>query len=361
MSEMNARERVLAAMNLEPVDRVPTDIWAVGEVWTTLRERFGDDVDVREALHIDGMASVWAEYVGPSLPGVPEGDIIDYWGIRYRSVPYETGVYYEQSAWPLRDAKSIDDLEGYAWPNGDWFDYSKIKDAALAVHDKQVVLCGYMTIFYMHLLLRGLEQSLIDPHDDPDFTHHLLGRTADFLYEYHRRMFEACDGLVDVAQVTDDFGSQTAPLISLDTFRTFYRPHLQRFIDLCREHGVKVFHHDDGAIRPFLPDLTEMGIEILNPVQSACPGMEMNGLKRDFGDKLCFHGGIDNQDVLPFGTPDDVRAAVREAIDALASNGTGYILAPCHNIQAVTPLENIIAMYDEAWRYGKAGERVSGG
>jgi uroporphyrinogen decarboxylase len=104
-----------------------------------------------------------------------------------------------------------------------------------------------------------------------------------------------------------------------------------------------------------------MGIEILNPVQSACPGMEMNGLKRDFGDKLCFHGGMDNQEVLPFGTPDDVRAAVREAIDALASNGTGYILAPCHNIQAVTPLENIIAMYDEAWRYGKGGERVSGG
>lgn len=361
MSEMNARERMLAAMNLEPVDRVPTDIWAVGEVWTKLRERFGDDVAVREALHIDGMAGIWAGYAGPPLPEVPEGDIVDYWGLQHRSVPYDTGVYYEQSVWPLKDAKSIDDLESYRLPSVDWFDYSKIKDAALAVHDKQVVLCGYMTIFYMHNLLRGLEQSLLDPHDDPDFTHHLLGRTADFLYEHHRRMFEACDGLIDVAQVTDDFGSQTAPLISLETFRTFYRPHLQRFIDLCREHGVKVFHHDDGAIRPFLPDLIEMGIEILNPVQSACPGMEMDGLKRDFGDKLCFHGAMDNQDVLPFGTPEEVRAAVREAIDVLASNGTGYILAPCHNIQSVTPVENIIAMYDEAWRYGRVGERVSGG
>jgi uroporphyrinogen decarboxylase len=113
-----------------------------------------------------------------------------------------------------------------------------------------------------------------------------------------------------------------------------------------------VFHHDDGAIRPFLPELVDMGIDILNPVQHTCPGMEMKGLKRDFGARLCFHGGIDNQKVLPFGTPEEVRQEVRRAIDALASDGTGYILAPCHNLQAVSPVENIVAMYDEAFRYG---------
>lgn len=359
MSEkMNARERMLAAIRHQPVDRIPTDIWAVGEVWTKLRAHFGSDADAREALHIDGMGSTWADYVGPALPAVPEGHIVDYWGIQYRSIPYDTGIYYEQSVWPLKDATTIDDLEAFPWPSPDWFDYSQVKERAKAAREKQVVLCGYMTIFYMHLLLRGLEQSLLDPHDDPDFTHHLLGRVSDSLYEYHRRMFEACDGLVDLAQVTDDLGCQTGPLISLATFRTYYRPHLQRFIDLCREHGVIVFHHDDGAIRPFLPDLIEMGIDVLNPVQSACPGMEMVGLKQDFGQKLCFHGGIDNQEVLPFGTPEAVRAAVREAIDALASDGTGYILAPCHNIQSVTPVENIIAMYDEAQRYSK--ERAGG-
>jgi uroporphyrinogen decarboxylase len=96
-----------------------------------------------------------------------------------------------------------------------------------------------------------------------------------------------------------------------------------------------------------------MGIDILNPVQHNCPGMEMDGLKADFGGNICFHGGVDNQEILPFGTPDDVRAEVRRCIDALASDGTGYILAPCHNLQAVTPVENIVAMYDEAWHYGK--------
>ena len=353
MTEMTARERVLAAMNLEPVDRVPTDIWAVAEVWETLKDHLGDDVDIRDALHIDGMGGVGAEYVGPPLPKVPEDEIVDFWGLRYRSVPYETGVYYEQSVWPLKDATTIDDLEGYEWPGVDWFDYSKMRQAAIAAREKQVVMCGYMAVFYTHNLLRGLEQSLLDPHDDPEFTHHLLNRISDFLYEYHRRMFEACDGLVDVAQVTDDYGSQTGPLIGLEAFRTFYRPHMERFIGLCREHSIKVFHHDDGAIRPFLPDFVEMGIEILNPIQHRLPGMDMEGLKRDFGDRLCFHGAIDNQEVLPFGTPEDVRAAVRTAIDALASDGTGYILAPCHNIQANTPVENIIAMYDESWRYGK--------
>ena len=109
----------------------------------------------------------------------------------------------------------------------------------------------------------------------------------------------------------------------------------------------------DLAIRPFLPDLVEMGIDILNPIQSLCPGMEMEGLKRDFGRSLCFHGGIDNQQIMPFGTPDEVRAEVRRAIDTLAGDGTGYIVAPCHNLQVASPVENIIAMYDEAWRYGK--------
>ena len=103
----------------------------------------------------------------------------------------------------------------------------------------------------------------------------------------------------------------------------------------------------------FLPDLVEMGIDILNPVQWACPNMDMVGLKQEFGKKICFHGAIDNQRILPFGTPEEVRAEVRHCIDSLAIDQTGYILASCHNIQPITPLDNILAMYDEAYRYGR--------
>jgi uroporphyrinogen decarboxylase len=153
--------------------------------------------------------------------------------------------------------------------------------------------------------------------------------------------------------VTDDLGSQTGPMIGMNIYREFYAPQHKRFIDLCHEFGIKVFHHDDGSCREFLPLLVGMGIDILNPVQWACPGMDMRELKAEFGKRICFHGGVENQRIIPFGTPDEVRAEVRHCMDALAADGTGYILAPCHNIQGNVPVENILALYDEAWRYGK--------
>lgn len=344
---------MLAAIAHQPVDRVPTDIWATPEVWEKLNRHFGSAQTALEQLHIDGMAGPVPRYVGPPLPAMPEGETVNFWGMRSRRIQYGTGAYDEQVFHPLAEAKTVDDLERYAWPRLDWFDLSAMPEVARQARERQVIQCGYMAPFYYHNLLRGLEQSLVDPLDDPDFTHHLLGRITDFFYDHHRRIFEACDGLIDLAQVTDDYGNQTGLLIGLETFRTFYKPHLQRLIGLCREFGVRVFHHDDGAIRPLIPELVEMGIAVLNPVQWVCPGMELEGLKREFGKKICFHGGIDNQRILPFGTPEEVRAEVRHNIDALAADGTGYILAPCHNLQPVTPLENILAMYDEAWKYGK--------
>ncbi|MCX7933671.1 MAG: uroporphyrinogen-III decarboxylase-like protein, partial [Planctomycetota bacterium] len=249
--------------------------------------------------------------------------------------------------------ETSDDLERYAWPRAEWFDYSRVATEARAAAQTKAVMAGYMAPFFYHNLLRGLEQSLIDPLVAPDFTHHLLGKISDFFYEYHRKLFAAAGGFIDVAQVTDDLGSQTGPLISLEVYQEFYAPHHRRFIDLCHEFGIKVFHHDDGSCRQFLPLLVEMGIDILNPVQWTCPGMDRQELKAQFGHRLSFHGAVENQRILPFGTPAEVRAEVRKCIDTLASDGTGYIIAPCHNLQVNTPVENIIAMYDEAWQYGK--------
>jgi uroporphyrinogen decarboxylase len=348
---MNSRERMLAAIRHQPVDRVPTDIWATPEVWEKLRQRFGDGIS--DALHIDGMRSAEPRYVGPPIPALPQDESANMWGMRSRRVDYGSGTYDEQFFYPLQQAKSIDDLEAYAWPSADWFNYSQMRAQAALGRRTHVVQCGYMAPFYMHNLLRGLETSLMDPLENPRFTHHFMRRVCDFLCEHHQRMFQACEGLIDIAQVTDDLGTQSGPMISLATFREFYKPHLQRCIDLCRKFGITVMHHDDGAIRQFLPDLTEMGIQILNPIQWRCPGMEVEGLKRDFGDQLCFHGGIDNQQTLPHASQEDVRREVRHLIDVLAADKTGYILAPCHNLQSVTPIENIIAMYDEAWSYGR--------
>lgn len=352
LSFMNARERMLAAFRRQPIDRIPTDIWATPEVWEKLRSHFGTGVDPMEALGIDGMAHIGADYTGPPLPTVPEGQTVDYWGMRRKRVPHEGGVYNEQFFYPLAFARNVDDLEDYSWPTTEWFDYSRMRERGLEARKTRVVQCGYMAPFYFHNLLRGLEQSLIDPLVDPAFSHEVVRRISDFFYAHHRRMFEACEGVIDVAQVTDDLGSQTGPLISPEIYHEFYGPQHRRFIDLCHEFGILVMHHDDGSCREFLPALVGWGIDILNPIQWTCPGMDMVELKSAFGSRVCFHGGVDNQRILPFGTPQEVRAEVRHCIDALAADRTGYVLGPCHNLQVVSPVENILAMYDEARVYG---------
>ena len=344
---MNARERILAVLRHEPVDRIPTDIWCTPEVTEKLLAHFGSWKVIKSQLHIDGIAGVGARYIGPPIP-----DGCDEWGNTFRRMAYNGGSYWEQCGNALGHAQTLDDVRAYRWPEAAWWDVSELRAHALAARETQAVSCGYMAPFYFHNKLRGLEQSLVDPYENPELTHLILEKLSDFFYAQHRAMFEACEGLIDICQVTDDLGSQTGPLISLALYREFYKPHHARFIKLCQAFGIHVFHHDDGSCRDFLPDLIEMGIEILNPVQWNCPGMETEGLKRDFGKKVCFHGGIDNQSILPFGTPEDVRAEVRHCIDTLASDHTGYILAPCHNLQVNTPLENIQAMYEEAWRYG---------
>jgi uroporphyrinogen decarboxylase len=350
---MNSRERILAAVNRQPVDRVPTDIWATDEVWDKLQSHFGDDETIRNELHLDGIARIDAIYAGPTLPEVTEDETVDFWGIKTKMMVQAEFSYDEQSYCPLAEAKTIDDLDAYQWPTIDWFDYSGMKARAQEAGQKQAVKCGYMAPFFFHNKLRGLEQSLMDPLMEPEFTHELVGRISDFFYDHHRKMFEACDGFIDISELTDDLGSQTAPLIGVELYNEFYAPHHKRFVNLCHEFNIKAFHHDDGAIRPFLPILADMGVDILNPVQWTCPGMDMKELKAEFGDRFCFHGAVENQKILPFGTPEEVRQEVRHCIDSLASDKTGYILAPCHNLQATTPLENIIAMYDEAWQYGK--------
>ena len=117
---MNSRERVLAAINHKPVDRIPTDIWATAEVWAKLRAHFGENADIMSLLHIDATAGVGATYIGPALPAVPEGESVDFWGMRRRKVAHEGGMCDEQCYYPLASATTIDDLDKYAWPSADW-------------------------------------------------------------------------------------------------------------------------------------------------------------------------------------------------------------------------------------------------
>ncbi len=155
--------------------------------------------------------------------------------------------------------------------------------------------------------------------------------------------------LIDIVFISDDMGTQESLLLSPAAWDRHFRERLKRWCDLIHRHGKKVLYHTDGAVRPLLPQIIGCGIDILNPIQHICPGMDRAALQRDFGDQVIFHGGVDNQHVLPFGSADDVRRETRTCIDTLGRAG-GYICCSCHNVQAGTPVANILAMIAEAQR-----------
>jgi uroporphyrinogen decarboxylase len=165
-----------------------------------------------------------------------------------------------------------------------------------------------------------------------------------------RRTLVAAQGLIDFIYVAEDLGTQNTLLMSPAAFRHFLKPGMRKMIDLAHSFGVKVVHHDDGAIRPLLPDLIETGIDVLNPIQWRCRGMDREGLAWDFGRSLVFHGGVDNQQTLPFGTPEDVKREVADNV-RIFRKCKGYIVAPCHNLQPNTPTANILALYEAVHEY----------
>ncbi len=346
---MNSKERVLAVISHNKVDRIPSDYWATSEVTTELMKYFSMNSAMKlwDKLHIDKIVGVSAEYIGPS---VEQGT--DYWGVKYKPQEYDKGAYQEMVFQPLANLNTVEEIETYyTFPKADWFDFSDVADKCKKFSNN-AIMAGYTAPFYMYNNVRGLEQSLIDLSINKKLAHYIINRICRFLYKYHERLFEAGKGLIDITEVTDDFGTQENLMISTEMFDEFFEPHYERFIRLAKDSKIKVFHHDDGAIKPLIPKMVELGIDVLNPIQWRLPGMDPAELKKDFGKVLCFHGGVDNQKTLPFGNAKDVEKEVIYLLETLASDGTGYILAPCHNIQPITPVENIMTMYETVHHYG---------
>jgi uroporphyrinogen decarboxylase len=345
---------MLAALDRRPVDRIPTDYWAVPEVTDRLLAHFAvvETVDLWLKLGIDKIINIKPKYVGPPL--VDNDEVrVDYWGVERRRHEHPGGVYFEISRWPLAAYPTIDEIAAkYTWPSADWFDFSDVADEC-ARYPNYAIEAGYMAPFFMFNNGRGLEQSLLDMGADPDLAQYVIDRSTDFLIEYHHRLFEAGRGRIDLTQVTDDLGCQHGLLISPASFDRFLTGAYERCIGLAKAFGIRVFHHDDGAMADMLPRLVGLGIQVLNPIQWRLPGMNPARLKREYGGRIAFHGGIDNQYVLPFGTLAEVEDEVGYCLSTLASDGTGYVLAPCHNIQGITPIENVIRMYEAAISDGR--------
>lgn len=348
---MTPRERWLAVIRRQKPDRTPTDYWGTPETGEKLRRYLGAPTltDALDRLHVDYPIHVYPRYVGPALP--PDCDVF---GIAHRDIDYGTGVYPETSSHPLAGFGTLAEIEAnYGWPDPDGWDYSEIPSQVQRSESRgeRIIRGGGSEPFLTYKDLRGDEQALVDLVEHPDIVEYCLGKLFDLAYTNTLRIYEAIPGRVDISYVAEDMGAQTGLMFSPLHIRRFLFPGMKRMIDLAHSAGVSVFHHNDGNITRILPELVDLGIDLLNPIQWRADGMDRVELKQRFGSRLIFHGAVDNQYTLPFGSVAEVRQEVRDNLRILGEGG-GYILAPCHNIQPLTPVENIVAMFETAYEEG---------
>lgn len=351
---MLPRERWLAALEGARPDRAPCDYWGTGEVTARLLRDLGcaSERELWTRLGIDKCIHLAPVHPGARESGWHMQSLFSIWNVRTRNIEYGEGIgeYEEDAHHPLADIETVAEVDRFSWPDPADFDVAGLRERILEWKGYPI-LAGSSEPFYLYCRLRGMERALEDLVVNPTIADAILERIGRFDYGIIRRILEECRGLVDLVYVAEDLGTQNSLLMSPRTFRRFLKPRMTKLIEMIHGYGVRVFHHDDGAIRNVIADLIEAGVDLLNPIQWRCRGMEREALARDFGASLTFHGGVDNQHTLPFGSPDEVRAQVRENLEMFRS-ARGYIVAPCHNIQPNTPRENIVAMYEAVHELG---------
>ena len=374
MATMTPRERVLTALGHKEPDRVPLDLGGLSTTIETdpyqeLKEHLGITSETKLFLrdHVDPPEELLEEfqidtrYVRIGRPQRfkvhidADNSYLDEWGTRWRKP--ESSLYWDPVDWPLKDA-TIKDLESYAWPDpNDPGRTEGLRERARQLREET----DYAIVADMPVLgvfetagvcLRGIERFMMDLVLDKPFAEALLNKLADLHIELYGRYLDAVGEYIDVIVVSDDLGGEHAPLISPEIYREMVKPAQKRLWQFIKSRTkAYLFMHTCGSVYRLIPDLIELGVDTLNPIQVAAKDMDTKRLKKEFGDRLAFWGGVDTQKVLPYGSPQDVEEEVKKRIADLAPGG-GYILTAVHNIQAGVNPENICTMYDAAREYG---------
>jgi uroporphyrinogen decarboxylase len=348
---MTPRERWLALMDGRKPDRIPTDYWATNEVTEHLMDELSCETfdDLRNKLHIDGVDKIGAPSTVTHFPGNPDANI---WGVTFSMVDYGAGVYEEAVTHPLAIFTTVEQIDNFPWPDPDMHDWDNFRRRIQKTSGYRVVRCGGYEPFLLYCEMRGMEMAMMDLLINPEIVDAALEHIFKYYYRLNERMFEIANNRIDITYIAEDLGSQHGLLFSMDQIQQFILPNQKKMADLARSHEIRIFYHTDGAAREAIPDLIKItGIDILNPIQWRCPGMDRENLVRDFGDKIIFHGAMDNQQTLSFGSVDDVKNEVLDNIRIFAT--ARWICAPCHNIQTISPTENIVTMYKSIWQNGK--------
>ncbi len=346
---MLPRERVMRALEHQNTDRVPLDFWATPEMWEKLQKHFGttSKTEVLEHLCVD-IRDYKPLYVGEPCKVLEDGSFFEPMGTHRRIIKNEYNSYDEYASFPLAYAQSVEDLECYQWFDADDYDYAGLSDQIGNTHKNYAIKMMVGGLFELAWALRGYEQFLMDIVLNPEIAHFIMKKIADFYCVYIERAMEHAGEKIDIVFSYDDIASQRSMLMSTDMWEKMVKPYHIQMNRVIKKYNKKILYHTCGNIykKDILDGLIEMGIDVLNPIQM-CGDMTWEELKAQYGEQLCFHGGVDIQKVLPFYTVDQIKAEVDQLTRIMGQNG-GLILASTHFIQNDTPVENVIAMYGQA-------------
>lgn len=342
---MTSRERVYAALRRTPADRVPVFMWFHPSTARRLAALLELPADrVAEAMGND-ICQTWVNnnYAMEGVVHECEGDAHeDFWGVRW----VKRGEFNQIEGFPLAGADAAGML-AYRFPSERMeFLLERMAPVLRQRGDRFIGVDVSPCVFEMYWRLRGMEETMFDLVAERGMAEAMLARCADFSVMLSVAACERYE--VDWLWLGDDVAGQQGLMMSPSLWRDLIKPQLKRVADIGTRRALPVAYHCCGALRDIVPDLIEIGVEILNPVQCNCAGMDPLSLKREFGRDLTFMGGVDTQGVLPNGTADAVRTATARLIEGMTTDGGGYILAASHTIPPETPDENIFAMYEVA-------------
>jgi uroporphyrinogen decarboxylase len=383
---MNSRERVTLALNHKEPDRIPIDLG--GTIVTSItrssyielkrhlgmpQEDFAMLDYVQQLPYLDEalMQRFGADFrmvqlpaaTAPGLKLFREGDyyaFIDRWGSKLH-MPVDGGLYFDWVDFPIKEP-TLEALDAYRWPAPDPVElHVRLGQQAKELYETtEYALVGSAVIgggiFEQPARTMGLPNFLMALVAEPAFADRMMDRITDIYIESCNRYLDQVGKYIQVFTFWDDVCGQDGWLIKPELYRKMIKPKQRRLVEAIKKKtDAKLFYHSCGAAFDLIPDLIDLGFDILNPVQVSAKGMDTKRLKATYGSDITFWGGgVDTQRVLPFGTPEEVRDEVKRRIDDLAPGG-GFVFAAVHNIQAYVPPENIVTAFDTALEYGWYG------
>jgi uroporphyrinogen decarboxylase len=381
---MNSRQRVQAALNHQEGDRIPIDLGATivssitRRAYTDLKHYLNTpleeirmldyvqqlpylDETLLERFEVDFRMVQLPSATAPGLQVFEEGDyyaFIDRWGSKLH-MPKDGGLYFDWVDFPIKEF-NLEALQEYNWPRPDPQEYIlQLRDQARHLYENtDFALVGSAVIgggiFEQPARTIGLENFLMAMVSEPKFADRLMEGITDIYIESCNNYLDQVGQYIQVFTYWDDVNTQTGWMINPQLYRQMVKPKQRRLVEAIKKKtDAKIFFHGCGATFNLIPDLIEVGFDILNPVQVSARGMDTRKLKAEYGKDIVFWGGgVDTQQVLPFGSREEVITEVKRRIDDLAAGG-GFVFAAIHNIQAFVPPENIVAAFDTALEYGK--------